>query len=36
MTLHGDIVKEAKGFEKVLGVAVRHLGTGEEASINGE
>lgn len=35
MTLHGDIVKEAKGFEKVLGVAVRHLGTGEEASING-
>ena len=35
MTLHGDIVKEAKGFEKVLGVAVKHLGTGEEASING-
>jgi len=28
-------VKEAKGFEKVLGVAVKHLGTGEEASING-
>lgn len=29
-------MKEAKGFEKVLGVAVRHLGTGEEASINGD
>lgn len=28
-------MKEAKGFEKVLGVAVKHLGTGEEASING-
>jgi beta-lactamase class A len=36
MTLYNEIVKETKGFEKVLGVAVRHLGTGEEANFNGD
>lgn len=36
MTLYGEIMKEAKGFEKVLGVAVRHIESGEEASINGD
>ncbi|MCX6648024.1 MAG: class A beta-lactamase-related serine hydrolase [Candidatus Bathyarchaeota archaeon] len=36
MTLYNEIAKEMKGFEKVLGVSVKHLGTGEEVSINGE
>jgi beta-lactamase class A len=36
MTLYNELVKETKGFEKVLGVAVKHLGTGEEVSFNGE
>ena len=36
MTLYDEIVKETKGFEKILGVAVKHLGTGEEASFNGD
>jgi len=36
MTLYTELVKETKGFEKVLGVAVKHLGTGEEVSFNGE
>jgi beta-lactamase class A len=36
MTLYNEIVKETKGFEKTLGVSVKHLGTGEEASFNGE
>jgi beta-lactamase class A len=36
MTLYNEIVKETKGFEKTLGVAVRHLGTGEEVSFNGD
>ena len=35
MTLFDEIVKETKGFEKVLGVAVKHLGTGETAVFNG-
>jgi beta-lactamase class A len=36
MTLYNELVKETKGFEKMLGVAVKHLGTGEEVSFNGE
>ena len=36
MTLYNEIVKETKGLEKVLGVSVKHLGTGEEASYNGD
>jgi beta-lactamase class A len=36
MTLYNELVKETKGFEKVLGVAVKHLGTGEEVGFNGE
>ena len=36
MTLYNEIVKETKGFEKVLGVAVKHLGTGEEVGFNGD
>jgi beta-lactamase class A len=36
MTLYNEIVKETKGFEKTLGVAVRHLSTGEEVSFNGD
>jgi len=36
MTLYTELVKETKGFEKVLGVAVKHLGTGEEVGFNGE
>ncbi len=36
MTLYNEIVKETKGFEKVLGVAVKHLSTGEEAGFNGD
>ena len=35
MTLYNEIIKETKGFEKVLGVAVKNLGTGEEAGFNG-
>jgi beta-lactamase class A len=35
MTLFDEIVKETQGFEKVLGVAVKHLGTGETAVFNG-
>lgn len=35
MALYDEIVKETAGFEEILGVAVRHLGTGEEASFNG-
>jgi len=35
MALYDEIVKETAGFERILGVAVRHLGTGEEASFNG-
>lgn len=35
MTLFDEIVKETKGFEKILGVAVKHLGTGETAVFNG-
>jgi beta-lactamase class A len=36
MTLYNEIVKETKGFEKVLGVGVKHLGTGEEVGFNGD
>ena len=36
MTLYNEIIKETKGFEKTLGVAVKHLGTGEEVSFNGD
>jgi beta-lactamase class A len=36
MTLYGEIVRETAGLEKVLGVSVRHLGTGEEAAFNGD
>jgi beta-lactamase class A len=36
MVLYDEIVKETVGFEKVIGVAVKHLGTGEEASFNGD
>jgi beta-lactamase class A len=36
MTLYNEIVKETKGFEKILGVAVRHLGTEEEVNFNGD
>jgi beta-lactamase class A len=36
MTLYNEIVKETMGFEKVLGVAVKHLGTGEEVGFNGD
>jgi beta-lactamase class A len=36
MTLYNEIVKETRGFERSLGVAVRHLGTGEEVSFNGD
>jgi beta-lactamase class A len=35
MTLREDVMKEAEGFEDVLGVAVKNLGTGEEAELNG-
>jgi beta-lactamase class A len=36
MTLYNEIIKETKGFEKILGVSVKHLGTGDEANFNGE
>jgi beta-lactamase class A len=36
MALYDEIVKETRGFEKVLGVAVKHLRTGEGASFNGD
>jgi beta-lactamase class A len=36
MTLYNEIVKETKGFEKVLGVGVKHLDTGEEVGFNGD
>jgi beta-lactamase class A len=36
MTLYNEIVKETKSFEKILGVAVKHLGTGEKAGFNGD
>ena len=36
MALYDEIVRETVGFEKVIGVAVKHLGTGEEASFNGD
>lgn len=36
MTLYNEIVKETKGFEKILGIAVRHLGTEEEVNFNGD
>ncbi len=35
MSLKAKIAKEAEGFEGTLGVAVRHIGTGESASLNG-
>jgi beta-lactamase class A len=36
MALYNEVVKETRGFEKVLGVAVKHLRTGEGASFNGD
>jgi beta-lactamase class A len=36
MALYDEIIKETRGFEKVLGVAVKHLRTGEGASFNGD
>ena len=36
MALYDMIFQETKGFEKTLGVAVKHLGTGEEAMFNGD
>ncbi|MCX6642957.1 MAG: class A beta-lactamase-related serine hydrolase [Candidatus Bathyarchaeota archaeon] len=36
MTLFEVLVKEASGFGKTLGVAVKHLGTGESAAVNGD
>ncbi len=36
MALYDEIVRETVGFEKVIGVAVKHLGTGNEASFNGD
>ena len=36
MALYDEIVKETFGFEKVIGVAVKHLGIEEEASFNGD
>jgi beta-lactamase class A len=36
MALYDEIVKETVAFEKVISVAVKHLGTGEEASFNGD
>jgi beta-lactamase class A len=36
MALYDEIVKETVGFEKVIGIAVKHLGTGEGASFNGD
>ncbi len=35
MALQDEITGAVEGFDGVLGVAVRHLGTGEEASISG-
>jgi beta-lactamase class A len=36
MALYDEIVKETVGFDKVIGVAIKHLGTGEQASFNGD
>jgi beta-lactamase class A len=36
MVLVERIREAAEGFDGVLGVSVRHLGTGEEASVNGD
>jgi beta-lactamase class A len=36
MTLLEILAKEASGFGKTLGVAVKHLGTGESAAVNGD
>jgi beta-lactamase class A len=36
MTLYDEIVRETVGFENMIGVAVKHLETGEEASFNGD
>lgn len=36
MTLKGILEEAAAGFDGRLGVAVRHLGTGESASLNGD
>ncbi len=36
MTLRGEIAKEAKGFEDILGVAVKCLDSGAEANLNGD
>ena len=36
MSLLDAIKQQAEGFDGVLGVSVKHLGTGEEASHNGD
>lgn len=35
MTLYDEIARAAEGFKGVLGVSVKHMGTGEKASLNG-
>jgi beta-lactamase class A len=35
MTLNDEIARAAEGFKGVLGVSVKHMGTGETASLNG-